>query len=221
MWGPYTARYLTKRSKVHQKRPSGLHERTSDNIGAARRFSTKAVRDLSEEEKRQYDEYKDVHLEPYQCGIPGYDDTAKATSQIWASINEYNRVLGNPLLADDLWAEAERLCGMCYHRRDHVAEINEYIRECTTGKLLAIVDRDPRRRASMDEQGYLWRLWKQFASVPELYKMRDDLSPEQVAEYRHGMAVDSSPRRLWKKTMGCQYHSVCLYDLQGQVLLGS
>ena len=97
-----------------------------------------------------------------------------------------------------MWAEAERLCGMCYHRRDHVAEINEYIRECTTGKLLAIVDRDPRRRASMDEQGYLWRLWKQFASVPELYKMRDDLSPEQVAEYRHGMAVDFCPRRLWK-----------------------
>ena len=83
-----------------------------------------------------------------------------------------------------------QLTGQIKQVPDHIKGIDEYIREETCHRTLAIVDRDPARRASMEEDGYIWRLWNNFGGEASVYKEREDISIQEVLEYRKGMAED-------------------------------
>jgi hypothetical protein len=127
------------------------------------------------------------------------------------------------MLTEDLWNTAMQLTGQIKQVPDHVKGIDEYIREETLHRTLAIIDRDPARRASMEEDGYIWRLWNNFGGEASVYKEREDISIQEVLEYRKGMAEDYLPRRCrgeWsiKSTPYAYttYKSKCFGEEQGR-----
>jgi hypothetical protein len=199
MYGPFTARYLVKKSAIHMRRPPGLHERTSDNIAIAKTFEKTSLDTISEEKAAEYRAYSDVQLEDYQCSLPGYNDDEKAISQMWSTLRTATTACGNQQLTDDLWEAALQMCEGIRPRDDHIVAIDETIRQATKYSCLTIVDRDPARRASMEADGYRYRLYHHFASTPEVYRERRDITVEGSVVYRHAMAIDFLPKRFWKK----------------------
>ena len=156
MWGQHTAKYMVRKCTVAYCRPAGLHERTSDNIAAARKFDKSLLEQFTPEDKEWYEQYRDVKMEEnFQCSVPGYNDNAKAIAQVWGELDSAMRHFGNDMLSGDLWSTANRLCSQVHAPHDHVQSINDFIRQETQHRMLAIVDRDVARRASMDEKGYI------------------------------------------------------------------
>ena len=188
MWGKYTAKYMARKSIVAYCRPVGLHERTSDNIAVACKFDKTTLDEITPEEAEIYKHFKDVRMENFQCSTPGFNDHAKAIAQIWGELEASTKHFGNEMLTEDLWATSLRLASQVKPTPDHIQGIDEYIREETQHRMLAIIDRDPARRASMEEKGYVWRLWNNFGGETSVYKEREDISIQEVLEYRKGMA---------------------------------
>ena len=199
MWGPNVGRFLVRKSRVLQQRPVGLHEKTSDNIRLAKKFDRGQYEAIDCLEAEGFRKFEDVRLEPYQCSVPGYNDEATAISLMWRACNDATRHLDNPWLDEALWDVASYLCELVRVQPDYTDDILQFIRHETQHRVLAIVDRDPGRRASMSEAGYILRLHENFASRPELYKEMDT-TPEEIAIIRHGMAVSLLPKRYWKNT---------------------
>ena len=199
MWGDSISRFLIRKGRVLQQKPGGVHEQTGDNIKLARKFEKTQYQAIPEENTDVYRTYKDVRLEQYQCNTPGFNDEAVAISQIWRSCTEATEHMQNPLLQEDLWQTAEHLCGTLGHGTDHTKEIVQYIREQTQYRTLSIVDRDPARRASMEQEGYIWRLYDHFSTKPHLYREIPGISPEGIANVRQGLAVACLPKRYWRK----------------------
>ena len=50
----------------------------------------------------------------------------------------------------------------------------------------------------MEDKGYVWRMWKNFAESPNVFRERPDLDRAEVVEYRQGMATQFLPRRIWR-----------------------
>ena len=102
MYGVYTAKYIVKKSNMVERRPAGLHEKTSDNISLAHHLDKTCLDRIDESLATWYKEYGDVKLEPFQCNVPGYNHTERAIVQMWGQIEAVTGRLGNPLLSDDI-----------------------------------------------------------------------------------------------------------------------
>ena len=198
MFGQYTSKYLIKKCSVAYRKPAGIHERTSDNIVLAKQFEKSWLDDITVDERLLYSEYADVRMEQVQCNVPGYNDNAQAIRQLWCELEHATKQYNNPYLTDDLWTCAGAACSRIRDGENHVVSIESYIREATEGRTLAIVDRDPARRASMVDKGYVWRMWKNFSDSPKVFRERPDLCRAEVVEYRQGMAWQFLSRRIWK-----------------------
>ena len=198
MWGEQIAQFLRKKSRVLQQKPTGIHERTSDNIKLAKNFNRQQLEQIDEARAEEYRQFRDVRLQPYQCNVPGFNDDAHAIAQLWRGCADATQHLHNVFLEEDLWATAADLCNGVPNTYDHTRSIAEYVREQTNGLALAIVDRDPARRASMVEDGYRWRFHDHFASKPHLFEAQTNLSARDIATVRRGLAMEILPRRYWK-----------------------
>ncbi len=127
MWGPYTARYLIKKSKLLEGLPSRVQEKTTDNITAAKQIDKTDVQNISERAATLYRSFADVVLEPYQCNVPGHQDVHQAIRTMWGEIQRTIAKLGNPLLDDDLWEAAKARCREAPCRHDHKHAIDGVI----------------------------------------------------------------------------------------------
>jgi len=202
MWGQYTAKYLTKKCRLFTTRPTGVHEKTADNVSTTKHFTMQCIEHVPQHTQQQYLRFDDVRLAPFQCNVEGFHDQQQAVATLWRKFQECTASLANPLLADDLWATAERLCRMAPGGADHTAGVVDEIRQYTGGAYLASVDRDPYRRAIMEADGYNVRLYRHFADSPETYRQRSDLTTEGVAIFRRELAKRLLPPRVQRAEWG-------------------
>ena len=71
--------------------------------------------------------------------------------------------------------------------------------EHENGRLAVVVDKDAKRRAFMDYEGYTFRLMKGYLGDPSFYQHRPDMSKEDVAYIRNKLAHQFLPKHLARR----------------------
>ncbi len=144
--------------------------------------------------------------------------------QLWGDLEAATKTYGNDALTDALWFTAGILCSQAHPQNDHVLEIYAFIRDASRNRTLSIVDRDPARRASMEEKGYLWGLLRNFGGEASVYRERPDASLQELVEHRQGIALDCLPNIIGNETWPLDstpyahitYKSTCFGDEQAR-----
>ena len=193
----------------------------ADQIHWARAFRLDFLDTVDKDAREFYEKRLDVVKLPYHVSFPKTADpervwgTAHDTVAKWAAASGLGA-------HTHLWRE---LCARGLAREpspsDPAASVTQWIRDHTQGRLLATLDRDTKRRASMDPAGYLYRLYRGYLQDAAFYAHRTDLSPEVVAADRTVRMLEQLPRwiqvrrELTAEELPYAYHNYkgeCLAD---------
>ena len=156
--GRLVAVFLLSKVKIMLTKPRSVGDRLDDHVQIAAGFDPYEAASIDEASWGHFAAFRDVRLLWHNTGIPGCFSSEEVIQETCDQLSEWARERRVELPWHDIGfvASAWQERGRKFVRHD--LDIVSHIRSECPGDVVALVDRDSKRRCCMDRRGYLARL---------------------------------------------------------------
>lgn len=189
------ADFIMSRIKFVPTSPGDIAQQLADQIQMARMFRPSIVEQMPEQANTFDCQRKDAYKLRYHVHYPAADDLQHIKRSVEAQLWQWAVRTGQTHIGSangiNLRLQQHQLLGS-----DETEKVVNFVRAQANEQILVPLDRDTRRRCTMDAAGYRYRLQQGYFNDPGFYTHRTDLLPEQAAEYRRQLVKEKLPRHL-------------------------
>ena len=189
---PLVGDYLYSRVRVRPCANLNVKDFVTDEIKLARRFDPSLLEPLTDEMKTFYTKRLDVQWQPMHIDIPMADMCKRNLRAIAAQLETWHSKVQHH---EEFLNFQQKLFALHTPVSEFGEEIVKQIREQASGNALITLDRDGKRRASMDPGGYWFRGAQSFLHDPEFYEVLD-MSAAEAARLRTEVMREFLPKNL-------------------------